>query len=111
MNTNTNSTIRDQLFEYPNNSNYSSQHCPKPNSYDCQLIESEYLPPVSFKKFWVVVGVKLRLKRLWDFETLGHCPKPNSYEWELIESEYLPSISFEKFRVVVVGGGGGELWF
>ena len=27
MNTNTNSTIRDQLFEYSNYSNYSSQHC------------------------------------------------------------------------------------
>ena len=29
--------------------------CPKPNSYECELIESEYLPFISFEKFWVMV--------------------------------------------------------
>ena len=31
--------------------------CPKPNSYECELIESEYLPCISFEKFRVVVVV------------------------------------------------------
>ena len=30
-------------------------HCPKPNSYECELIESEYLRSISFEKFRVVV--------------------------------------------------------
>ena len=28
-------------------------HCPKPNNYECELLESEYLPSISFKKFRV----------------------------------------------------------
>ena len=31
-------------------------HCPKPNSYECELLESEYLPSISFEKFLVVGG-------------------------------------------------------
>ena len=32
-------------------------YCHKANSYECELIESEYLPSISFEKYWVVVVV------------------------------------------------------
>ena len=32
-------------------------HCPKPNSYECELIEREFLPSISYEKFRLVVVV------------------------------------------------------
>ena len=31
-------------------------NCLKPNNYECELIESDYLPSISFEKFLVVGG-------------------------------------------------------
>ena len=50
--------IRDWTFE---KGRWTFGHCSKPNSYECELLESEYLPSISFKKFRVVVGGELRL--------------------------------------------------
>ena len=91
---------------------------PESNNYECELVESDYLPSISLKKFWVgwIEGElsrqeSLRLEiRNGTCETwkgafglglvkMGNWPESNSYECELMESDYLPFISFEKFLV------------